>query len=706
MSYPILYNANEVDFNNNGIGVLSDCVSCRVREVKNGEFELEMTYPVTGIHFDKIKNRSIIKAKPNKTAEPQLFRVYSQKKVMKQNVSFKAEHISYDLSGFPVSAFVAKLPEKAMENLKKKSTVEHRFSFETDIDESAEIKVESPMSTRSALGVIQSVIGGDFEFDNFSVKLHKKRGLDRGASVRYGKNLTDFKQEENCSNVFTAIYPYWMDNSGETMVELPEKMVNCPGTYDFVKVKTVNFSLDFAEKPSVEELREAAQKYIEEEKVGIPEVSFTISFAAIEQSREYENLTFIEKVELCDSVSVIFPAYNVSAKAEAVEVWYNVLLERVDSVTLGSVRPNIADTIMSQKQEVEMDQAPQKTRLHQSIENLSKAIMGAGGGAVRLLDTNRDGSPDELYIADDPNPAKATKVWRFNHNGWAASQNGYAGPFEMGASFETGILAEFITAGTLYGMLIKAGQIESENGKIKIDLSAEGDEPAFNTGIRTTGIQVKKAVEDAHAIFFADAYPTPHGEMVSTVGINNTGNGSNIISMGETINSDGEISGVALKINDHAERETVLAGTSGEYGIVYVASPIASAEITEKSGMAGFFANAAYGYSVQHYADPSKKTYLQAKNGNQAMYVLVSDDDGCSFALNDKNGDNTVAILTRKNASGVFCIDKNDYFYGIEKTSSGEVRLNVPKIGDKYIYWASDGNGNYVLKGTDINPEV
>ena len=98
--------------------------------------------------------------------------------------------------------------------------------------------------------------------------------------------------------------------------------------------------------------------------------------------------------------------------------------------------------------------------------------MGATGGAARLLDTDGDHWPDTLYIADDPDPAKATKVWRYNYEGWGASENGYNGPFVMGATFDNGILADFIRAGTLNANLIRAGVLQSADGSFRLDLNS------------------------------------------------------------------------------------------------------------------------------------------------------------------------------------------------------------------------------------------
>ena len=45
---PILYDALEKDFTTNGIGFLTDAVSCIVTEERNGIYELALTYPTKG----------------------------------------------------------------------------------------------------------------------------------------------------------------------------------------------------------------------------------------------------------------------------------------------------------------------------------------------------------------------------------------------------------------------------------------------------------------------------------------------------------------------------------------------------------------------------------------------------------------------------------------------------------------------------------
>ena len=484
MSYPILYSATETNFDNNGIGILSACVACEVTEEANGIFELAMQYPMDGVHFAEIGDRAIIKAKADQFRDAQLFRVYAISKPMNGIVTVLAEHISYDLSGIPVKPFSASTAGSALTGLKNNSVIDCPFTFWTDKTTQANFKVSAPASIRSRLGGVSGsildVYGGEYEFDNYTVKLHNNRGTNRGVSIRYGKNLTDIKQEENCSSVATGVYPYWYieTEEGSTLIELPEKIVPAPGTYNFTKIRTVDFSQEFEVQPTEEQLRNRAEKYIADNKIGVPKVSLTVSFAQLEQTEEYRHLKLLERVSLFDTVNVEFPALGVSATAKVVRLVYDVIADRVKSTTLGSVRANIADTIASQQQEIE--KKPSKSFLQAAVESLTSTILGAKGGSVRLLDNDGDGEPDTLYIADNPDPAQAVKVWRFNYEGWGASENGYNGPFEMGATFNDGFIADFITAGTLNAgnitvinlgaESIVSGIIKSKDGNTQFDL--------------------------------------------------------------------------------------------------------------------------------------------------------------------------------------------------------------------------------------------
>lgn len=349
MSYPVLYDSGSMDFSFGGYGFLSDCIQCEVTEEANGEFELYMRYPIDGIHFEDIANNGIIKVRLDKLRNPQLFRIYSISKPMSKIVTIKAHHISYDLSGIPVSPFSASTAQLAMAGLKENSAVDSPFEFWTDKESTGTFKVSVPSSVRSKLGgsegSILDVFGGEYEFDNYTVKLYNSRGEDRGFAVRYGKNLLDINQEENVSSVYTGVYPYWASSDGSTVVQLSEKVVNAPGTYDFVRILPLDLSSAFSSKPTTSKLRTAAENYVKNNNIGVPSVSLSVSFAQIDQSEEYKHLNLFERVSLFDTVHVEFPLLNVSTTAKVVRIVYDILLDRIKTASIGSIKTNIADTV-------------------------------------------------------------------------------------------------------------------------------------------------------------------------------------------------------------------------------------------------------------------------------------------------------------------------------------------------------------------------
>ena len=473
MSYPILYSATETNFDHNGIGILSACVSYEVIAEGNGAYDLTMLYPMDGIHFDEITDRSIIKAKFDQFVEPQIFRVKTISKPMSGIVTVYAEHISYDLSGIPVSPFSADNVAAALAGLKNNAVVDCPFEFWTDKATQANFKVSAPASIRSRLGgvagSILDVYGGEYEFDNYTVKLHNSRGQNRGVSIRYGKNLTDIQQEQNCASVATGVYPYWAgDVNGNTvLVELPEKIVNAPGTYNFVKIRTLDLSSEFETQPTVDQLRSKTESYIKANNIGVPSVSLTISFAQLEQTEEYKHLALLERVSLFDTVNVEFPALGVSATARAVKIVYDGLADRVKSVTLGSVRANIADTVANQQQQIL--QAPTKTEVQKISHSATEWLTNGKGYKVERRDENGN-TIDTLYL-DTPDIYTASNVLRIGQSGIGFSKTGVDGPYYSAWTLDGTFDASVVNVINLIAENVKSVKgdqnIEIDGGKLE-----------------------------------------------------------------------------------------------------------------------------------------------------------------------------------------------------------------------------------------------
>jgi phage minor structural protein len=480
LSYPILYNPTETDFNNNGLGILGDCVSCFVTEEANGAFELSMQYPMDGIHFEEIQSRSLIKAKPDQFREPQLFRVCKiSKPSLNGIVNIYAQHISYDLSGIPVAPFTADGVAMAFDGLKSNAVAPCPFTFWTDKGTSAKFTVPQPSSIRSRLGGVEGsildVFGGEYEFDNFTVKLHNNRGMDRGVSIRYGKNLLSLKQEENCQNIATGIYPYWKNPETGDVIQLQEKVIYLEGDFGFEKIRTVDFTSYFQDEPTEEKLRKAAENYIKNNELSTPIVSIDLSFVQLQKSEEYKHLQLMERVSLFDTIKVEFPELKVNAKAKAVKIRYNVLLDRVEDVSVGSVRANIADTIVEQKKKLE--QAPTKTDLQLAKEAATAWLTnGKGYKMERRAD---DGSVIDTLYMDTPDINTAVNILRIGQSGIGFSHNGVNGPYISAWTIDGHFVADFITAGTLNAALVKVINLIAEQLSSK---SANGRSEARISG--------------------------------------------------------------------------------------------------------------------------------------------------------------------------------------------------------------------------------
>ncbi len=469
---PVLFAPTATEFTTNGIGKLSDAASCTVKEERNGAFELTLKYPVEGIHYSEIQQRSIIYAKPNPVDDPQPFRVYRISKPINGLVTVYAYHISYDLTGIPVSPYTAASVQAALAGFTSYAVVANPFTFWSDMTSSGDFAVKSPTSVRSLMGgvggSILDVYGGEYKYDKYTVRLYQQRGVNRGVTIRYGKNLTDLKQDENCSNVYTGVYAYYSDGNG--IVETSPKVTPAPGTYDYTRVLPLDLRAEFKEAPTAEALKAAAEQYMSDHNIGVPEVSLNVSFVQLEQTQEYKDLALLERVELCDTVTVIFERLGVNATAQVTSTVYNVLIDAYDSVTIGNVRKNVAMTIAEQTQEIA--KGPDLTALQAAVMEATELITGNQGGYVVIHSSTGGDKPDEILIMDQPSIEEATQVWRWNKSGLGYSSSGYNGPYGLAMTIDGKINADFITTGGMDAARITAGILQSKDGRFLIDLTA------------------------------------------------------------------------------------------------------------------------------------------------------------------------------------------------------------------------------------------
>lgn len=338
---PILFDAAETDFTHNGVGRLVDCISCEVTEERNGIYELELEYPITGALFHDLMQGGIIGVIHDDNHDIQPFDIYSTTAEIDGIVTVRAHHISYRLRHIILEPYTAATASAAIAGISTHSVNSNPFTFTTDKNVTANFSITMPQSVRQILwgqeGSLLDTYGtADFKFDNFAVYMLANRGSDTGVTVRYGKNLTDLRWDKDSSGSYSALAPYWTDG---TDVVYPSEIIVQPTTaVSPVLPQVMDLSDKFQTKPTQAQVRAAAKAFLDANEPWKPADTIVIDFAALWQTTDYESLAAIQRVGLCDTVSIYWTEMGiVSEKAKVVKVVYDVLAERFTSMEVGTV---------------------------------------------------------------------------------------------------------------------------------------------------------------------------------------------------------------------------------------------------------------------------------------------------------------------------------------------------------------------------------
>lgn len=525
---PILYRREELNFNTNGLGRLSECISCAVTEERNGIYELEFTYPITGRFYDQmVENGGCVAVIHDDSHDLQPFDIYKYSAPIDGVVTFYAHHISYRLGNIILQPFTASSCADALDQIPANSLNTCPFTFWTDKMVSGDFSLSAPDNARAILGgqegSILDVYGkGDYQFNKFEVRLYTNRGNNTGVTIRYGKNMVDINHTVDRSGTFSAIAPFWAND--EQTITLPEGFVVSPTTlvysapwtdengenitdehgneiwfdYPFVVPVQMDFSSNFSEPPAVEELRAAAVAYLANNEPWLPDDNVTVDFVQLWQTPEYANVASLQRVRLCDLVSVYFPELGViKSDQKVIKVVYNVLLERYDSMELGKVSTTLSEAIT---READATIKEQTSALRSFVEHQTALITGGLGGHV-VFNLNANGEPQEILIMDTDDMATAVNVIRMNMAGIGFSTTGYEGPFTSAWTIDGRFNADFISTGTLLANFIKGGTLtlgglNNSDGVFRLNNAAGNAVVTMNNqGISTTILNASRYIK-------------------------------------------------------------------------------------------------------------------------------------------------------------------------------------------------------------------
>lgn len=388
MAYPILYNANETNFEHLGVSVLSDASKCYVTRERNGIYIFEFNYLVNGKDVDKIKEGMIIKVDAGYRSKNQRFiisKINKSKEIFKiycQHISQVKTSLNAILPDIEVSGDGMAALSKWRDNL-----LDSRDEFLVNSDittiNKTVWKVDNIENARDALGgkseSILDVWGGEYEFDNLNITLHKSMGIDNPTIIAYGKNLLDLEQEQSILETYTSIFPfkkYTDDKNNEVLLTLPELLVDSRYVNNFThkRILKVDFSNDENIK-TVEQLRNKANSYVKSNNVGVPKTNLKIEYQDLSKVDGIFSNPALEEVDLCDRLKVYYSDLGImNESAKVVKVVWDVINEENHEIEVGDSRTNFSDGTSNKIESLQNQTSSLVARINALVSEQEKVV--------------------------------------------------------------------------------------------------------------------------------------------------------------------------------------------------------------------------------------------------------------------------------------------------------------------------------------------
>ena len=416
MAYPILYKANETNFEHLGVSVLSDASKCYVSREKNGIYILEFDYPVNGKDVEKMKEGMIIRCDAGYRAKNQRF-IISQITKTKDNFKIYCQHISQvktSMNAIRPDVTVTSVGAMGALSAWKESLLDSKEEFfvQSDITtvNSTTWKVENIENARDALGgkagSILDVWGGEYEFDNLNITLHKSMGLDNPTIIAYGKNLLDLEQEQSILETYTSVFPfkkYTDDNNREQLITLPEILLDSTHLNKFThrRILKVDFSSDENLK-TVEQLRSKAKSYIKSNNVGVPKTNLKINYQDLSKVEGVFDNPALEQIDLCDRLKVYYSELGIlNENAKVVKVIWDVILEENHEIEVGDGRSSFTDSTSAKLETLQAQNDSVLSRINALIAEQDAAFDRYFNEKSKIIEDKVKGGYEEALLSSE-----------------------------------------------------------------------------------------------------------------------------------------------------------------------------------------------------------------------------------------------------------------------------------------------------------------
>lgn len=421
---PILYNANETAFETYGLGEI-DATKAQVTRERNGNYTLYIEYPASGPLAGTFKNDMRIKSDAGLRTKNQTFFISRIVKDSTGILKVYAKHISHLTETMAIrnNTNATGTAQAALAIWALNALGGIRFDTWSDIDLTSKTSwnIADFKTARDALGGVKGSIldvwGGEYEFDNTVIRLHKQLGRKSPTVLEYGRNILRAEDDQDIEGAYTSVYPYATytpDNQGtgeggstsqQITVELPEKFVDGPyiGLYNERRVLIVDFSSNFKDKevPTIDKLRRLAKEYAINNRLGLPKINTKIEYVDLSKTLDYKLTQILEEAELCDIVPIYYPQIGLTSEdAKLTTIVYDVLLEQNDSVEVGVIGDGFKSSMTSNLSGKIDDLASNQQRL---VNTLPDYLLNAQGNKV-------------WYNRPDNSEHKVGDIW-FEKNG-------------------------------------------------------------------------------------------------------------------------------------------------------------------------------------------------------------------------------------------------------------------------------------------------
>ena len=521
-----IYLENETNFEKNGLGFLNECISAIVTESLNGDYVLNIKYPLNANMSEYLVEGNIIKTNVGND-NYQLFRIDRVSKDY-EVIEVYALHISYDLlNNMLIDVYPQNLTCEAFGNwLLNNTQYSTSFSFQSDISNSASGRYVRKNPIDAIMGnddnSMINLFGGEIERDNFIIKLLQNRGSNNGVKLLFGKNIKEIKTIIDITSMYTRIMPL-----GADALMLPEKFVDSPiiNNYPTPRITKVEFS-NIKYDPTGE--TEGAYTDIEDaynalrlatrelftQGIDKPKITIKIDWLELSKTEQYKTMySSLERVNLGDTITAQILGFDYTTKVT--KTTYNVLTDTIDKFEIGTIQKSITNTINSNMNAIE--KVNPNSILSQAKTEATNLINNALGGYIYL-----DYETGNLYIMDTDDPTTAQKIWRWNLNGLGYSSNGINGPYGIAMTMNGQIVADFITTGSLNTNVING--YDSLTTQVYNNTQAIGDRSLKTStitqeidsieaqigdiaDITTSATATDASIEDSELQNIADSYP-------------------------------------------------------------------------------------------------------------------------------------------------------------------------------------------------------